>query len=289
MRRTVQRTVTIDGIGLHSGRPVRIHVRPAIPGKGIVFRRSDMVPAREIAALWHNVEQTALCTRLVDPSGVSISTIEHLMAAFAALAVTDVIVDVDGPEIPIMDGSALPFVEAIGAAGMRVLPGRLQHLEVTRQVRVERGDAWASLSPSHDFTMTFEIDFPDAAIGKQSRFSRVDSRSFIDDLSDSRTFCRMSDVEMMRSRGLALGGTMTNAVVVEGDAVLSPGGLRHDDEPVRHKMLDAVGDLALAGYPLIAHYHGHKAGHSLTNELLRKLFVTPGAYRLVEESEQIAA
>lgn len=289
MRRTVQRTVTIDGIGLHSGMPVRLHVRPAIPGKGIVFRRADMVPHREIAALWHNVEQTPLCTRLVDAAGVSISTIEHLMAALSALDVTDAIIDVNGPEVPIMDGSALPFIEAISAAGLRSLPGRLQHLQVTRQVRVQRGDAWASLSPSNAFTMTFEIDFPDAAIGKQSRFSRMDARSFIDDLSDSRTFCRMADVDTMRANGLALGGTMTNAVVVDGGAVLSPGGLRHGDEPVRHKMLDAVGDLALAGYPLQAHYHGYKAGHSLTNELLRKLFTTPGAYHLAEVKERIAA
>ncbi len=289
MRRTVQRTVTINGTGLHSGRPVRLHIRPSIPGRGIVFRRTDLGLPREIPALWHKVEQSPLCTRLVDASGVSVSTIEHLMAALSALDISDVVVDLDGPEVPIMDGSALPFIEALGAAGIRTLPGRRQQLQVVRQVRVERGEAWASLSPSDSFSMTFEIDFPDAAIGKQTRFSTIDARHFVDHLSDSRTFCRASDVQMMRANGLALGGTVHNAVVVDGAQILSPGGLRHSDEPVRHKMLDAVGDLALAGYPLLAHYHGHKAGHSLTNELLRKLFATPQAYRLIDADLRVAA
>jgi UDP-3-O-[3-hydroxymyristoyl] N-acetylglucosamine deacetylase len=187
-------------------------------------------------------------------------------------------VEVSGPEVPILDGSAAPFVRALLAAGQRRLDAPLRALAVRRTVEVEGpGGARARLDPAEALSLSFEIDFADAAIGRQRRTLDMANGSFVRELCDSRTFCRRADVEAMREAGLALGGTLDNAVVVEGAEILTPGGLRHADEPVRHKMLDALGDLALAGAPLLAAYSGTRAGHALTNELLRRLFATPGA------------
>lgn len=191
--------------------------------------------------------------------------------------------------MPILDGSAAPFVRAILSRGVIRQDAPVHALEVLKPVRVSSGSAWAELRPADGLHMTFTIDFQDAAIGHQSRSADLANGRFVRELCDSRTFCRACDVEMMREAGLALGGTPDNAVVVDGDQVLSPGGLRHADEAVRHKMLDALGDLALAGAPLLAHYEGFRAGHALTNALLRALFSTPGAVRLVEcGADQVA-
>jgi UDP-3-O-[3-hydroxymyristoyl] N-acetylglucosamine deacetylase len=234
------------------------------------------------------VTAAQLCTLISNDDGTSVSTVEHVMAALAGCGVTNALIEIDGPEVPILDGSSAPFVDAILARGLRRQAAPLRALRVTSPVEVRNGDAWARLDPAEELEIDFEISFADAAIGHQRKRMSLSNGAFVHELSDSRTFCRRADVETMRARGLALGGTVENAVVVDGARVLSPGGLRHADEAVRHKMLDALGDLALAGAPLLARYRGHKAGHAMTNALLRTLFARPGAVRVVECDARIA-
>ena len=283
MQMTVAKDMHFKGTGLHSGRPVHLIVRPAPRDHGIRFRRSDLSgPAAELDARWDKAEQTPLCTRLVNDHGTQLSTIEHLMAALAGLGITNARIDVSAPEVPILDGSAAPFVRKLLASGLVRQPGAMWVLRILKPVTVTNGDASATLSPSAGFHIDFHIDFEDAAIGSQALSLNMRNGAFVRNLCDSRTFCRQSDVDKMRAAGLALGGTTENAVVFDGDKVLSPGGLRHADEPVRHKMLDALGDLALAGMPIEGRYTGVRAGHSLTNQLLRAVFEQPDSYEIVE-------
>ncbi|MEV8467713.1 UDP-3-O-acyl-N-acetylglucosamine deacetylase [Fluviibacterium sp. DFM31] len=289
MQMTVAKDMHFKGTGLHSGRPVHMIVHPAPRNHGIVFRRSDLTgEAAVLEARWDRAEQTPLCTRLVNDRGTSLSTIEHLMAAFAGLGITNALVEVNAPEVPILDGSAAPFVRKMLAAGLVRQAGPLHVIRILKPVTVTRGDAMATLTPSHGFHIDFRIDYDDAAIGHQSRSLNMRNGAFVRNLCDSRTFCRQSDVDAMRAAGLALGGTTENAVVFDGDEVLSPGGLRHLDEPVRHKMLDALGDLALAGMPIQGRYTGVRAGHSLTNALLRAVFADPEAFEIIECDAEMA-
>jgi UDP-3-O-[3-hydroxymyristoyl] N-acetylglucosamine deacetylase len=202
--------------------------------------------------------------------------------------VTHAIIEIDGPEVPIMDGSALRFVQAILRAGLRNLGGAGRAIRILAPVREVQGDASAEIAPAPMLSIDFEIDFPDAAIGRQARALALVNGAFVHELSDCRTFCRHADIEAMRAAGLALGGSLDNAVVVEGDRVLNPGGFRRADECVRHKMLDAVGDLALAGAPILGAYRGVRAGHGLTNRLLRRLFATEGAWEEVHLDAETA-
>jgi UDP-3-O-[3-hydroxymyristoyl] N-acetylglucosamine deacetylase len=291
LQHTLLHPVRFQGFGLHSGKPARLVLHPAPAGHGIVFRRVDecdlnqLVPAR-----WDMAERSPLHTKLVNDDGVSVATVEHLMAALAGTGVQNVLIDIDGPEIPILDGSAVQFVRGIVDTGLRDQRSVQQVLRILRPVTVTGADgATARLVPADNVEMRFEIDFPDSAIGRQTRDLNLQNGRFARELCDSRTFCRLSDVDAMRAAGLALGGTFDNAVVVDGDQVLSPGGFRHTDEAVRHKMLDALGDLALAGAPIIGRYEGYKAGHSLTNTLLRALFDTPDAFEWVDLTPQLAA
>lgn len=278
MQATLKKMVGFSGVGLHSGAPARLELHPAPAGHGIVFRRADLSPAVEIPARWDHVTPSRLCTLLDDGAGNTISTVEHVMAALAGTGIHNALVTVDGPEIPILDGSSAPFVRGILRAGIQLQPMAMRAIRVLRPVEVRDGDAYARLSPADHLEIEFEIDFADAAIGRQEKQLDMANGAFLRELADSRTFCRQADVEFMRKNGLALGGTYRNAVVVDGAQVLSPGGLRHRDEAVRHKMLDAVGDLALAGAPLLARYSGHRAGHAMTNRLLRALFADPTAW-----------
>lgn len=290
MQTTVQSTVRFSGVGLHTGAPVRLSLCPAPAGHGIVFERTDIrLGDARIPARFDYAEQSPLCTLIVNDSGVSVSTIEHVMAALVGCGVHNALVKVDGPEVPVMDGSAAPFVRGILSTGVKRLFAPVQVIEVLSTVEVHTAQGWARLGPGRGLTMDFHIDFADAAIGKQSKSLDLANGSFVRELCDSRTFCRASDVAAMRAAGKALGGTMENAVVVDGDTVLTPGGLRHEDEAVRHKMLDALGDLALAGAPLLGHYEGHKAGHTLTNMLLHALFATPDGFRVVDCTPAMAA
>jgi len=282
VQHTLKSAIRFDGVGLHSGQPVCMVIRPAAAEHGIWFRRSDvlfgdaMIPAR-----WDSVRQSPLCTFLENEQGVSVSTVEHVMAALAGCGVHNALIEVDGPEVPILDGSSASFVRAILNRGLRQQSAPVRAIRVLETVEVRRGDAWARLSPADRLVIDFSIKFDDAAIGEQSKSLPMSNGSFVRELCDSRTFCRQADVDMMRAQGLALGGTLENAVVVDGDRILTPGGLRHRDEAVRHKMLDALGDLALAGGPLLGAYTGHRAGHALTNDLLRALFARPSAYSMV--------
>ncbi len=287
MQTTLRTAVTFTGVGLHSGAPVRMTVHPASAGTGIRFRRTDITsntPGRDaiIPARWDAVVPSKLCTLIQNDEGVTVSTIEHIMAALSGCGIHNALIDIDGPEVPILDGSAVSFVAGILDAGQRQLGAPLIAVEILAPVEVRDGAALARLEPADTLEIDFSIDFEDAAIGHQEKHLRLANGAFVRELSDSRTFCRQSDVDAMRANGLALGGTYENAVVVEGDRVLSPGGLRHADEAVRHKMLDAVGDLALAGGPILGRYTGNRAGHAMTNRLLRALFAQPGAWRLVE-------
>lgn len=291
MQATIRSSVTFKGVGLHSGRPVRMVVHPAAANFGIWFRRVDVISGDTmIPARYDRVPESQLCTKLRNDDGVEVSTVEHLMAAFAGCGIHNALVEIDGPEVPILDGSAAPFVRGLLSRGIQGQGGAITAIEILKPVSVEMGEARAELKPSSRMTMRFDIDFPDAAIGHQSREMELCNGHFVRELCDSRTFCRQADVDLMQANGLALGGVPgENAVVVDGDAVVSPGGLRHRDEPVRHKMLDALGDLALAGAPILGAYEGHRAGHMLTNRLLRKLFATPGSWRMIECTPEQAA
>jgi len=281
---TIRSAVTFKGVGLHSGAPVRMTIHPASANYGIWFRRTDidrldpLIPAR-----WDAVVASRLCTLIANRAGTTVSTIEHIMAALAGTGIHNALIEIDGPEVPILDGSAAPFVAGIMARGLRELDVPVRALRILAPVEVRDGEAVARLEPGGDaLDMRFDIDFTDRAIGRQTKQLTLANGAFVRELSDSRTFCRRADVETMQANGLALGGTFDNAVVVDGDRVLSPGGLRHADEPVRHKMLDALGDLALAGGPILGRYVGHRAGHALTNRLLRELFRRPEAFCMVE-------
>jgi UDP-3-O-[3-hydroxymyristoyl] N-acetylglucosamine deacetylase len=290
MQSTIANTVQVSGAGLHTGRLVRMTIRPAPVEHGIVFHRTDLAGAQAILpARWDFVEQSPLCTLLVNGLGGSVSTIEHLMAAFAGLGISNAVVELNGPEVPILDGSAAPFVRKLLAAGVAQQSDECRMLRILEPVEVRSGDAVARLDPADGFFIDFEIDFEDAAIGQQSMSLNMRNGAFVRALCDSRTFCRQSDVDEMRANGLALGGTPYNAVVFDGENVLSPGGLRHADEPVRHKMLDALGDLSLAGGPILGRYTGVRAGHAMTNRLLRAVFADPSAFEWVECDASIAS
>ncbi|MBT8418759.1 MAG: UDP-3-O-acyl-N-acetylglucosamine deacetylase [Silicimonas sp.] len=284
MQTTIKSSVSFTGIGLHTGRAVRMTIHPASAEYGIWFRRTDIDDNRDtlIAARWDRVTDTQLNTRIENADGVGVSTIEHVMAALAGCGVHNALIEIDGAEVPLLDGSSKAFVSAILSRGLRRLDAPVRAIRILKPVTVRQGDAHATLMPSDGLKIEFHIDFDDAAIGQQSKSLNMANGAFIRELCDSRTFCRKSDIDVMREQGLILGGSVTSAVVVDGEAVVTPGGLRHEDEPVRHKMLDALGDLTLAGAPVLARYVGYRAGHAMTNKLLRALFADPTAYELVE-------
>ena len=283
LQHTLKSNAVFVGTGLHSGLPVRMVVKPASADYGIWFLRTDIVAGDPmIAARWDAVVPSRLCTLVENDAGHSVSTIEHIMAALAGCGIHNALIEIDGPEVPILDGSARPFVTGLLAKGIRSQSVPARAIRILETVEVREGAAVARLEPSDMLEIDFCIDFEDAAIGHQAKTLNMSNGAFVRELCDSRTFCRQADVDAMRANGLALGGTLENAVVFQGDQVLSPGGLRYADEPVRHKMLDALGDLALAGGPILGRYIGQRAGHAMTNRLLRALFARPDAWEFVE-------
>lgn len=283
MQQTLAQPIEFSGIGLHSGAPVHMKIKPGCADSGIVFRRLDVTDCDPfVPALWDRVVASRLCTLIANDGGVSVSTVEHVMAALAGCAIHNALIEIDGPEAPILDGSAAPFVAGILRAGIAALPAPLRAILVKKPIELRQEAAMVRLEPADMLEINFEIDFADAAIGRQSLALNMANGTFVRELSGSRTFCSNADVIAMRARGLALGGTMENAVVFDGAKVLSPGGLRQPDEPVRHKMLDALGDLALAGAPILGRYTGYRAGHAMTNGLLRALFSDPSAWEYAE-------
>lgn len=282
LQTTIRNSINCTGTGLHSGETVRMCLRPAPAATGIVFVRTDL--ERRIAkvpAMWDLVTETTLGTTLTNEHGVSIATVEHLMSALAGAGIDNVFVELDGPEVPIMDGSSAPFLFLIDCAGIRRQESPRTAIEILDTVRVEDGDKWVTLEPADRFEVSFSIDFPTPVIASQSFELVVNEASYKAELARARTFGFAPEVDYLRSRGLARGGSLDNAVVIDGDRVLNEGGLRFEDEFVRHKALDAVGDLYLAGAPILGRYTGHKAGHALNNRLLRRLFAEADAWRMV--------
>jgi UDP-3-O-[3-hydroxymyristoyl] N-acetylglucosamine deacetylase len=254
-------------------------LHPAPSGTGILFRRTDVpADAAEVQARWDNVGDCTLSTSIVNAAGTRIGTIEHLMAALCGAGIDNAIVELDGPEVPAMDGSAAPFLFLIEAAGQMVQDAPRRAMRLVETVRVVDGDRLVELSPGDGFEVAFEIDFASAAVARQSGVYDLAAQGFKAELARARTFGFRHEVEWMRSQGLALGGSLDNAVVVDKDVVMNDGGLRYPDEFVRHKALDAVGDLYLAGAPIIGRFRGVKSGHALNNRLLRTLFATPSAW-----------
>jgi UDP-3-O-[3-hydroxymyristoyl] N-acetylglucosamine deacetylase len=277
------------GVGVHSGQHVRVSIRPAPAGTGVVFVRTDItdrdnrVPARAEA-----VVQTRLGTVIGNEAGATVSTVEHLMAALAALGVDNAVVELDGPEVPIMDGSAEPFVEILDRTGLRRQEASRNYIEILETVEVVEDDKRAALSPSDRFEMAFEVLFDSEAIGRQRVDMVLDEDSFRAEFADCRTFGFASEVDALRAAGLARGGSLDNVVVIEGDEIVNPEGLRRPDEMVRHKALDALGDLYLLGAPLIGRFEGLYSGHGINNALVRALLARPESWRLRTFGESYA-
>lgn len=280
-QQTLASTASLSGVGVHTGQNVRVTLRPAPVNAGVVFVRTDIQDCdNRLPAIGEAVVQTRLGTVLGNAAGVTVSTVEHLMAALCALGVDNAIVELDGPEMPIMEGSALPFVGLIDHAGRRPQDAPRRYIEILEAVEAVEGDAVARLSPAPRFELAFEIDFKSAAIGRQRIDLAVDETSFRAELAGSRTFGFAHEVEALRQIGLARGGSLENALVFDGDVLLNPEGLGRADEPVRHKALDAIGDLYLLGAPMIGRYEGVRAGHGVNNAVVRALLARPDAWRM---------
>ena len=286
---TLARPAAFSGVGVHSGRSVNVTVSPAAPGTGIRFVRTDVAQSgRALVATASAVCDTRLNTTLGNAEGVTVSTVEHLMAVFCGLAVDNATVEIDGPEAPIMDGSCQPFVRAVDRAGRMAQPAPRRYIEILAPIAVCDGDKRAALTPSDRFEVAFEIVFDAADIGRQCVDLVIDETSFRRELADCRTFGFLHEVEALRAAGLARGGGLENAVVFGDGRVLNPEGLRRPDECVRHKVLDAIGDLYLLGAPMLGRYEGVYAGHTLNNALVRALLASPDAWRATVVAETLA-
>jgi UDP-3-O-[3-hydroxymyristoyl] N-acetylglucosamine deacetylase len=281
-QRTLKNVIRATGVGLHSGKKVFVTLRPAAVNTGIVFRRVDLDPPVEIPARAENVGDTQLSTSLAKDT-VRISTVEHLLSALAGLGIDNAYVDLSAAEVPIMDGSAGPFVFLIQSAGVKEQNSPKKFIRIKRAVGVEDGDKWAKFEPFVGFKVSFSIEFDHPFFEESSKSAEIDfsTTSFVKEVSRARTFGFLREVEMLREKNLVLGGTLNNAVVVDDYRVLNEDGLRYEDEFVKHKILDAIGDLYLLGHSLIGAFSGHKSGHALNNRLLRTLLADESAWELV--------
>ncbi|UGB38581.1 UDP-3-O-acyl-N-acetylglucosamine deacetylase [Frateuria soli] len=281
-QRTLKNIIRATGVGLHTGDKVYMTLRPAAPNTGIVFRRTDLNPPVDIHARPDCVGDTRLSTTLVK-GDVRVSTVEHLLSAMAGLGIDNAIVELSAPEVPIMDGSAGPFVFLLQSAGIEEQNQAKRFIRIKKPIKVQEGDKWASFEPFEGFKVGFSIEFNHPIISKRTSRAEIDfsTTSFVKEVSRARTFGFMRDIEMLREHNLALGGSMDNAVVLDDYRVLNEDGLRYEDEFVKHKILDAIGDLYLLGHSLIGAYHAHKSGHELNNKLLRTLIADPAAWEEV--------
>lgn len=289
-QRTLKNVIRATGVGLHTGEKVYLTLRPAAPNSGIVFRRVDLDQPIDIPAKAENVGDTRLSTTLAK-GGARISTVEHLLSAFAGLGIDNAYVDVSAPEVPIMDGSAGPFVFLIQSAGVEEQNAAKRFIRIKKPIEVRDGDKVARFEPFNGFKVSFGIDFDHPAMEESGRNSIIDfsSTSFVKEVSRARTFGFLRDIEMLRENGLALGGSMDNAIVVDDFRVLNEDGLRYQDEFVRHKILDAIGDLYLLGHSLIGAFSGYKSGHELNNRLLKALIAQPETWEEVTFDDADAA
>jgi len=280
---TVKTGFSVSGVGVHSGATATLTVKAAPENTGIIFIRTDILDRQnDIPARWDNVTETKLCTVLSNRAGVSVSTVEHVLSAFAALGLDNAVVEIDGPEVPIMDGSADAFVAALDAAGLKRQKAARRAIRIRKPVTCLDGDKEVTLSPANGQVFSFEVEFQNALIGRQEYTHTMTPAAYRQDIARARTFGFLHEVEMLRKIGLARGGSLDNAIVIDGGKVLNPGGLRFRDEFVRHKILDAVGDLYLAGLPIIGHYHGVKAGHAMNSRLVHALMADKTAFDIVE-------
>ncbi len=281
-QRTLKNSIRATGVGLHTGKKIFLTLRPAAANTGVIFRRVDLEDPIEIKATPNNVGDTSLSTSLVQDD-VRISTVEHLMSAIAGLGIDNVYVDISAPEVPIMDGSAGPFVFLIQSAGIVEQDAPKKFIRIKQAIRVEDGDKWAKFEPFDGFKVGFSIDFEHPVFTSGNQFAELDfsTTSFVKEVSRARTFGFVRDVERLRQNELALGASMDNAIALDDYRVLNEDGLRYEDEFVKHKILDAIGDLYLLGHSLIGAFTGHKSGHALNNALLRKLLATEGAWEEV--------
>jgi len=285
-QRTLKNSIRATGVGLHTGRKVFMTLRPAADNTGIVFRRVDLDPPVDIPADSKIVGETMLGTTLIQ-GDTKVATVEHLMSAFAGLGIDNAYVDLSAPEVPIMDGSAAPFVFLLQSAGVTEQTSAKKFLRILKPVRVEQGDKWAEFRPYDGFRVNFRIDFDHPVFKSHLQSSSIDfsTTSFLREVSRARTFGFLRDIEMLRSKRLALGGSIDNAIVLDDFRVLNEDGLRYEDEFVRHKILDAIGDLYLAGRSLVGEYTGYKSGHELNNMLLRELWTQTDAWEEVTFSD----
>lgn len=285
---TLENAFTVEGVGVHSGARARMTIKPAGAYSGITFVRTDITDRDNvIPGKWDTVTETRLCTVMTNAAGASVSTVEHVLSAFAALGLDNAVVEIDGPEIPIMDGSAADFVIALDRAGLARQAAKRRAIRIKKTVSYREGDKEVILSPAEDSYFGFEIEFASALIGRQKFTHQLREDLYRKDIASARTFGFLHEVEALRKMGLARGGSLDNAIVIgkDGagqDTVLNEGGLRFPNEFVRHKILDAIGDLYLAGLRIIGHYHGVKAGHALNNKILHVLFDQPETYEIVE-------
>ena len=282
---TLADRVEINGLGVHSAAPARLIIHPADTDSGIVILRTGLPGGRErlIEAKWSNVTQTALCTVVGDSTGAFVSTVEHLLAALSGLHVDNALIEIDGPEVPIMDGSAAQFVEAIDAVGVITQARRRRYIKVLKTVRVEQGRCHAELRPAaRGFHVDVEIDFEVASIGRQRLAFELEPNAFRRDISRARTFGFVADVKKLWQAGFALGSSLENSVALDGEEILNPEGLRYPDEFVRHKALDAIGDLSLAGAPIVGAYKAYRPGHTINAAMLKALFADRSAYEIID-------
>ncbi len=281
-QRTIKSQIKATGVGLHSGLKVEMTLRPAAPDTGILFRRIDCDPPVDILLDPHRVTDTRLCSAL-EGGGAKVSTVEHLLSALAGLGIDNLVIDLTGPEVPIMDGSAAPFVFLLQSAGLEEQNAAKQYIRVKKHVEVVDGDKHVSLSPYNGFRLEFGIDFDHPVFEKSGNRVVIDfaETSYIKEVARARTFGFSHEVEMLRNSGLALGGSLDNAIVMDEYRVLNNDGLRYDDEFVKHKVLDAIGDLYVLGKPLIGSFHAYKSGHALNNQLLRALLADQEAWEIV--------
>lgn len=290
MQKTLQTSIACQGVGLHSGDKITMTLCPADADSGIVFIRTDLGGRDNvIPAAFDNVADTRLCTVIANDAGASVGTIEHLMSALRAMNIDNVTIEIDGGEVPIMDGSALPFVDMINEAGIQIQAAAQRSIKILREVCYEEDGKWVSLKPSDVASFEGVIDFAQPVIGQQKFSLSLLNGNFLHDIASARTFCFEKEVEAMRAAGLARGGSLDNAIVLSDTSVINKDGLRYDNEFIRHKLLDAIGDLYLAGAPIIGAYESYKAGHTMNNQLLHALFADPDNYEIVSSGETYAA
>lgn len=281
---TIGRIVSLRGIGLHSGQYVTMRVLPAFPDTGIRILKTDTKGLKDVQVSAYNVTSTELATS-VGEGDSAVRTIEHLMSALYGIGIDNAVVEVEGPEIPIMDGSAKPITEMLIDAGIKCLAKPRKYLKINKKVRLEYNEKWIEIIPSRFFKVTLAIDFKNSFIGQQKGFVKITPESYLHEISGARTFGFKNEVERLTQMGLAKGGSLENALIVSEDGVLNAGGLRYEDEFVRHKMLDLIGDISLVGYRILGHIRGYKTGHQLNNLFARELLQRTDAYTIYEAED----